>query len=174
METALDVLVGELRVGAHPVSAFQVAAAEADDTIAASFRAVAARAQLGADVSAGLFSVAAVAARPAHWQRLAVCWDLAQTHGLAMATLMRAAQRDIVERARFHSQVTSGMAGARATAALLAGLPLVGIAMGELLGARPIRFLMSGGAGSWFLLIGVSLVCCGLMWADRITSGAVS
>jgi tight adherence protein B len=174
MEAALDVVVGELRVGAHPVSAFRVAAAEADGTIADSFRAVAARAELGADVSGGLFSAAAAAVRPAYWERLAVCWDLAETHGLTMATLVRAAQRDIVERAQFDSQVSAGMAGARATAALLAGLPLAGVALGELLGAQPIRFLLSGGAGSWLLMIGVSLVCCGLTWADRITSGALS
>ena len=34
---------------------------------------------------------------PAHWRRLAVCWELAQDHGLSIATLM-AARRDIVAR----------------------------------------------------------------------------
>jgi tight adherence protein B len=173
LEAALDVLVGELRAGAHPVAAFQVAAAEADGTVGASFRGVAARALLGADVSAGLFSVAAAAARPGQWERLAVCWQLAQTHGLTIATLLRAAQRDIVERARFDAQVSAGMAGARATATVLAVLPLAGVALGELLGAQPVRFLVTG-AGGWLLLIGVSLVCCGLLWSDRITGRALS
>ena len=83
LQGALDVLVGELRIGAHPVAAFGVAAAEVDGTVAASLRAVAARARLGADVAAGLRSVAAHSPLPAHWERLAVCWQLAQTHGLA-------------------------------------------------------------------------------------------
>ena len=60
-----------------------------------------------------------------------MCWQLAQTHGLAIATLMQAAQRDIVERERFHGRVEAGMAGARATAAILAGLPLLGVLLGE-------------------------------------------
>ncbi len=173
LHTALDVLIGELRAGAQPVTAFAVAGAEAAGTVGASFRAVAARAVLGADVSAGLRSAAATSARPAYWERLAVCWELAQTHGLTMATLMRAAQRDIVERARFDTRVTAGMAGARATASVLAGLPFAGVALGELIGAHPVRFLVSGGGG-WLLLIGVALACCGLLWSDRITGRALS
>jgi len=98
LQGALDVLVGELRVGAHPVAAFRVAASEVDGAVAASLRAVATRARLGADVAAGLHSVARSSPVPAHWERLAVCWELAQDHGLAIATLMQTAQRDIVER----------------------------------------------------------------------------
>ena len=62
LQGALDVLVGELRVGAHPVAAFDVAAREVDGPVAASLRAVAARARLGADVAGGLRSFAAVVA----------------------------------------------------------------------------------------------------------------
>ena len=91
---------------------------------ARSLSSVAARALLGADVAAGLRAEAARSTSPGHWERLAVCWQLAQTHGLAIATLMQAAQRDIVERERFHGRVEAGMAGARATAAILAGLPV--------------------------------------------------
>jgi tight adherence protein B len=174
LETALDVLVGELRAGAHPVAAFHVAAAEAHGSVGDAFQAVAARAVFGADVAAGLRDVAAASARPAHWERLAVCWELAQTHGLAMATLMRAAQRDVVERIRFDARVAAGMAGARATAAVLAGLPVAGVALGELIGAHPVRFLVGSGAGGWLLLIGVALACCGLLWSDRITGQALS
>ena len=174
LEAALDVLVGELRTGAHPVTAFRVAAAESSGTVAGSLGAVAARAELGADVPAGLRSAAAATARPACWERLAVYWQLAQTHGLTMATLVRAAQRDMVERSRFDATVTAGMAGARATAAVLAALPLAGVVLGELLGAHPVQFLVSGGAGGWLLLVGISLVCCGLLWSDRITGRALS
>ena len=58
LQGALEVLVGELRVGVHPVVAFDTAAAEVDGGVAESLRAVAARARLGADVAAGLHSVA--------------------------------------------------------------------------------------------------------------------
>jgi tight adherence protein B len=174
LETAIDVLVGELRVGAHPAQAFAVAAQEAAEPVAGSCRAVAARARLGADVTAGLRNVADSSALPSHWDRLAVCWQLAADHGLAMSTLMRAAQRDIAERQRFSGQVRSAMAGARATAAILAGLPALSVLLGELVGAHPLAFLLGGHAGGWLLVVGTTLVCGGLLWSDRITDRAVS
>ena len=166
---ALKTLVGELRVGAHPVRAFAIAAGESDGTVGAALRAVAARAGLGADVGAGLRAVSGSTLVPVQWDRLAVCWQLAADHGLAMAALIRAAQRDIVERQRFTARVAAGLAGARATAGILAGLPVLGILLGELIGAHPIRFLLGGAAGGWLLVTGTVLVCAGLAWADRIT-----
>lgn len=170
LQGALDVLVGELRVGAHPVAAISTAAHESDDRVARSLGAVAARALLGADVAAGLRAEGARSPLPGHWERLAVCWHLAQVHGLAIAALMQAAQRDIAERERFGSRVDAGMAGARATATILAGLPVLGVLLGLAIGADPVRFLLSGGAGGWLLVVGTALVCCGLLWSDRITS----
>jgi tight adherence protein B len=174
METAIDVLVGELRVGAHPASAFAVAAEETDGPVAGACRAVAARARLGADVTAGLRGVAKTSALPAHWQRLAVCWQLAADHGLAMSTLMHAARRDIAERQRFSGQVRSAMAGARATAAILASLPVLSVLMGELIGARPVAFLLGGRLGGVLLVVGLTLVCAGLLWSDHITDRAAA
>jgi tight adherence protein B len=157
-------------VGAHPVAAFSVAADEVDGVVAASLMAVAARGRLGADVAAGLQSAARMSSLPMHWERLAVCWHLAQDHGLAIATLMQTAQRDIAERERFSARVDAGMTGARTTAAVLAGLPMLGIGLGELIGAKPVHFLVSGGTGGWLLIIGVTLACAGLLWSDRITA----
>lgn len=169
LEAALDVLVGELRVGSHPVRAFQVAAGESAGAVAASLRAVAARARLGADVTAGLRAAARSSALPAQWDRLAVCWQLASDQGLAIATLMRAAQRDIAERQRFSARVAASMAGARATATILAGLPVLGVLLGQLIGARPLGFLLGGHTGGWVLAVGSTLACAGLLWSDRIT-----
>ncbi|MGH3969098.1 MAG: type II secretion system F family protein [Mycobacterium sp.] len=169
LAAAMDVLVGELRAGAHPVCAFGVAADESSGTVAESCRAVAARARLGADVAAGLRGAAETSALPAQWLRLAVCWRLANDHGLAMARLMRAAQRDIAERQRFSAQVTSAMAGARASATVLASLPVLSVVLGELIGARPVAFLLAGQAGGWLLVVGVALISAGLLWSDRIT-----
>jgi len=96
--------------------------------------------------------------------------QLAQDHGLAIATLMQTAQRDIVERGRFTARVDAGMTGARTTAAVLAGLPLLGVGLGQLIGADPVAFLLSGGMGGWLLVIGVALACGGLLWSDHITA----
>ena len=169
LAAALDILVGELRVGAHPVRAFAVAASECDGPVGASLRAVAARAGLGADVAGGMRAVAAQSTVAEQWNRLAVCWQLAAEHGLAMSALMRAAQRDIVERQRFTARVEAGLAGARATAVILAGLPVLGVLLGQLIGAQPIAFLAGRGIGGILLVAGTVLICLGLLWADRIT-----
>ena len=170
LQAALGILVGELRVGAHPVVAFERAAAEVEGTVADSLRAVAARARLGADVSAGLRSAALQSTVPQYWERLSATWLLAQTRGLAIVALIRAAEQDVVERERFAAGVTAGMAGARATATILAGLPVLGVGLGHLIGAQPLQFLLSGGVGGWCLVIGVTLACTGLWWSDRITN----
>ncbi|BBZ78088.1 hypothetical protein MANY_34250 [Mycolicibacterium anyangense] len=174
LAAALEVLVGELRVGAHPVLAFAVAATESDGDVGASLQAVAARAGLGADVAGGLHAVADRSLVAGQWSRLAVCWQLAAEQGLGMTALMRAAQRDIVERQRFADRVQAGLAGARATALILAGLPVLGVLLGQLIGARPVAFLAGAGLGGWLLVTGVMLVCLGLLWADRITERTVT
>lgn len=135
--------------------------------------AVAARARLGADVTAGLLAAARSSALPAYWERLAVCWQLGSDHGLAIASLMRAAQRDVAERQRFSARVSAGMAGARASAAILAILPLLGVLLGQLIGARPLSFLLTGRVGGWLLVVGLTLACAGLLWSDRITDRPV-
>ena len=168
LTAGLEVLVGELGVGAHPLRAFSVAAAESPGGVGDSLRAVATRAQLGADVAAGLRSAATDSSVPAYWERLAICWTVAAEHGLSMSTLIRAAHRDILDRQRFADRVQAGLAGARATAAILAGLPILGVALGELIGADSARFLLGGGSGGWFLLVGVGLIGSGVAWANRI------
>lgn len=174
LQSALEVLVGELRAGSHPVRAFRIAADDTAGAVAVSLRSVAARARLGADVAAGLAAAAGCSALPMHWERLALCWRLASDNGLGIATLMRAAQRDIAERQRFSARVSSSMAGARATAAILAALPVLGVLLGQLIGARPLGFLLGGHAGGWLLLVGSALACVGLLWSDRIVDRVAS
>lgn len=160
--------MGELKVGAHPVSAFATAGAESDGPVSRALRSIATRAQLGADVAQGIRAMAQSSSVPAYWDRLAVFWQLAVEHGLPMSVLMRAAHRDIVDRQRFADRMYAALAGARATAVILASLPALGVLLGQLIGAEPIRFLLGGGLGGVLLIGGVLLVCVGILWADRI------
>ena len=115
-------------------------------------------------------SVAASSPSPAHWERLAVCWQLAQTHGLAIATLMR-------HRAARHRRARTILGARRCRRWPVPARPrrcwpgcrCSGVALGQLIGADPVRFLLSGGVGGWLLVVGVTLACCGLLWSDRIT-----
>lgn len=170
---ALEVLVGELRAGAHPVAAFTVAAAESDGPVATTLLSVASRARYGADVSAGLWEATRLSSAPDSWERIAVYWKLAAEHGLAMATLMGAARNDILSRQRFSETVHAGLAGARATAAILAAMPVIGVLLGCLIGAHPVSFLLAGRPGAVLMTIGVALICAGVIWSDRIIDRVV-
>lgn len=168
LAAALEVLVGELKVGAPPAAAFATAAAECPGSVGRSLRSVATRAQLGADVAQGIRATAQTSAVAAYWGRLAVFWQLASEHGLPLSVLMRAAHRDIVDRQRFADRMHAALAGARATAMILAALPALGVLLGQLIGADPISFLLGGGLGGALLIGGVTLICAGVVWADRI------
>jgi tight adherence protein B len=167
---ALEVLAGELRVGVHPVRAFAAAAADTPSPVATALAAVAARAELGADVPAGLRAAARQSASAGVWERLGLVWELAIDNGLPVATLLHTVQADTVERQRFFAELDANLAGARATTAILAGLPALGVLLGETLGARPLALLLGGGFGGWLLVLGTFLVCAGLCWGDRITA----
>lgn len=170
MTAALETVIGELRVGAHPLRAFGIAAVESSGPVGATLRTITARVGLGADIDTGLRAAGAGSAVPLYWHRIAICWRLASEYGLPMVTLMRAAQRDIADRQRFSGRVDASLAGARATAAILAGLPALGILLGELVGAHPVGFLLGPGAGGWLLILGAGLAAAGVLWSDRIVN----
>lgn len=171
LAAALEVLIAELRVGGHPAAACAVAAGEVDGPVATVFSEAAARARLGADAADGLRSQ-----RPglnAELDRVAAAWRLAEERGVALAELLDAVRRDLTGRARFRSRTQAGLAGARSTAAVLAGLPLLGIALGQAIGAAPVTLLLRDTMGGVLLLVGTVLVCAGLWWTERITAKAV-
>ncbi|WP_054053841.1 hypothetical protein [Alloactinosynnema sp. L-07] len=64
------------------------------------------------------------------------------------------------------------MAGPRASALMLALLPLLALALGESMGAAPIAVLTSSPVGQTLLVIGVALVCAGVTWTARLTGKA--
>lgn len=163
----LEVVIGELRTGAHPSAAAAVAAAEIGGPVGAAFAVSAARSRLGGSAADGLRGRSC--AVTTELDRVADAWEVAERHGLALAELLSAARDDLAGRMRFSERATAALAGARASAAVLAGLPLLGIALGQLMGAHPLQVLMSRGVGTLVLPLGAGLIGVGLLWADAIT-----
>ena len=60
------------------------------------------------------------------------------------------------------------LAGPRASARLLAGLPFVGIAFGMMLGSDPLAWLLTSLPGRACLLVGLVLTALGTWWTGRI------
>ncbi len=168
----LEIIVGELRVGAHPSVACDAAASECHGVAAEVFSVAAARSRLGgsgADAIRGETTPIRL-----ELDRIAVAWRVAESHGLAIAELLTAARLDLVGRIRFRSRTEAGLAGARATATVLAGLPLLGVLLGQLMGAAPLRVLLGGGLGGVLLVLGTALACAGLLWTRAITERVVA
>ncbi len=164
---ALEVVIGELRVGAHPSAAADVAARESRGAAARAFAVSAARGKLGGSAADGLRDPHTVIG--AELARIADAWRIAEHHGLALAELLTAARADLMGRIRFRARATAALAGARATATVLSTLPLLGLALGQLMGADPLRVLLASAAGRLLLPLGVGLACVGLLWSDGIT-----
>ncbi|ONI78903.1 hypothetical protein ALI144C_29540 [Actinosynnema sp. ALI-1.44] len=157
----LRALVSELRAGAHPVIAAETVAANAPPGGAEAMRAIAAAARMGGDV--------VQAVHEPLFADVAHAWALAQRHGLPLADVLAAVVRDLDQRVRFARQVHARMAGPRTSAVVLAGLPLAGIALGQAVGADPIRMLSGSVAGQALLVLGVVLLCTGFLWSGRLT-----
>lgn len=172
---ALELLVGELRVGAHPAAAALAAAADAEPAAARALTAAAATARLGGDVAAALQRCAAeVPTLGTELGRLAAAWALADEHGVGLAALVDAVRADLEARLRFAAGLHAQLAGPRASAAVLAGLPVLGVLLGQGVGADPWHVLSATVVGQVLLVLGVALTGVGLTWSRRIASGAGS
>ena len=167
---ALEITIGELRVGAHPAAACDAAAQESTGLTATAFAVAAARSRLGGSGAVGFRQSGPIGIELA---RIADAWSVAEKHGLALAEILAAAREDLLGRIRFRSRTESGLAGARATGAVLAGLPVVGIALGQMMGAAPLAVLCGGGLGGILLVVGTAFGCVGLLWTDAIVRRAL-
>lgn len=163
----------ELRVGGHPATA--LAGVTTDGPLARDVLAPAATAAaLGDDVAGAMRRTAA--ARPAvadDLQRLAAAWSLAERRGVPLAELLAGARSDMRWRVRFGASVRSQLAGPRATAAVLTCLPLLGLGLGQLLGADPLGVLRNGLVGQALVVVGVGLAAAGAAWSEHIVTAAV-
>jgi tight adherence protein B len=161
-------LAAELRAGRSPTEALDAVAGSAPESVAAPLLAAARAARLGADPAAALAEHAGGV--PA-MERLAACWRVARRTGAGLADVADALAADLRAAHRRRGQMAVEVAAARASAKLLAGLPLVGIALGASLGARPLHFLLHTPLGAAVLGVGLLFESAGLLWTDRLIRG---
>jgi tight adherence protein B len=175
MAQALSGLVAELNAGANAAAAATAVAEDAEPESAAVLVAVAGAVRLGGDVDRAVRQCSASAPHLAGLLRpLAAALTLARRHGLPTAQVLDAVRKDVDGRLRFGRQVEARMAGPRASGTVLAVLPLIGIGLGQLMGAAPLRVLLTTGIGQGLLAVGTVLACVGVLWIAKLTAQAAS
>jgi tight adherence protein B len=164
---AVTALAAELRAGQPPASALAAAASATTGGPAAVLAEAAATARLGGSVPVAL----RLPGSPA-FDRLAAAWQLSADTGASLAAVLDEVARSARAERQHERQLAILLAGPRATAALLAVLPIAGLALGAAIGAHPVTVLLDSKAGHAALLSGVLLELAGLTWTDRIGRSA--
>jgi tight adherence protein B len=103
---------------------------------------------------------------------LAACWRIGAESGGTFASVVDGLAMALRDEEAHREEVAAQLAGPRATARLLAGLPLLGLAMAAALGAHPVTFLLSTWPGICCLILGAVLDVAGLAWTRRIAESA--
>ncbi|GAB3581874.1 type II secretion system protein [Amycolatopsis endophytica] len=171
MAEALHAMVVDLRAGAPPDLAAESAAADAPRPVAELLEVMAGVVRFGGDLAGAPASVATAEPLGQVRGRLVRAWALSQRHGLPLAELLDAVRRDITAHVRFATQAGAAMSGPRSSAMVLTALPVVGLLLGEGMGARPVHVLFATPGGQLLLLLGTVLIIAGVGWSARITSG---
>ncbi|WP_324275845.1 pilus assembly protein TadB [Blastococcus brunescens] len=102
------------------------------------------------------------------FDRISAAVTLSARTGCSLAAVVAAVEDDLRARQRMGQELRTATAGPRASAALLAALPALGLAMGNGVGADPWRVLTTTGTGQLLLVIGVALELTGLTWSGRL------
>ncbi|MFJ6073727.1 type II secretion system F family protein [Streptomyces sp. NPDC093065] len=163
-------LAGDVRSGRQPGEAL-LAAAHDCAGLGDAQAAVLAAARFGGDVP-GALAIAAGQPGAEGLRGLAACWRVAVDQGAGLAAGLDRLEGALRAERDQRCDLRAQLAGARATAVMLAGLPVLGLLLGVALGADPLHVLLHTGAGLGCLLAGGVLEGLGVWWVTRIVRGA--
>jgi tight adherence protein B len=100
--------------------------------------------------------------------RIAAGVRLSARTGCSLASVACAVEDDLRGRLRQLQDLRTAVAAPQASAVLLAGLPVLALAMGSGIGADPWRVLTTTPVGNLLLVVGVGLEAAGLLWSSRL------
>lgn len=97
---------------------------------------------------------------------------LATALGAPLAGVLDECARSVTADADAEAGLRAALAGPAQTTTLLTWLPVLGIALGTLLGADPVGVLLGGGAGTMAGILGLMLTLAGRGWVAHMTIAA--
>ena len=160
-------LAEEYRSGAVMASAL-AASADAAGRHSTCFRLAAADAARGEDGATSLLR-----ANERGLVSLGVALRVAAVGGVPVTDVLAGVRADLEHERDLRRRVSVLLAGPRSSAALLSGLPALGLLLGAGLGARPLQVLLHTGVGTVALVCGVLFDLAGVWWTSRLTQRAV-
>lgn len=164
-----DLLAAELAAGRPPGTALSVAS-ERWPPLVTAVEAV----RLGADVPDALRRLAEIRPGAADLRWVAGAWQVAQHSGHGLCAALDRTAGGLRARRRTRRLVDSELASARATARLVACLPLAVLVMGSGAGSDPWTFLLATPVGWVCLAGGLGLIGLGLWWIERLADRAAA
>ncbi len=161
-----DALAAELRAGTSAARAIEDACGHRPD-----WSPLLVTAHLGGDVADSLRDLAT---RPGQrgLAAVAAAWEISARSGLALADVLDRLGDALRDEQDARGEVTATLAPSRATAKMLAVLPVFGLALGSSMGARPLHILLTTPLGLGCLAGGVLLALLGVLWVERIADAA--
>ena len=98
---------------------------------------------------------------------VAICWRVADATGSGLADALERVGEAMRHEHDVATEVHGQLTAVRATATVLATLPLVAVAMGHVLGAEPLTVLLGSSVGAACLGAGLLLAVAGWWWLTR-------
>ncbi|WP_435131377.1 type II secretion system F family protein [Actinacidiphila sp. bgisy144] len=169
-------LAGDLRAGQPPhvalAEAVQSAGWPGSPELARIAGLLLSAARFGGDVPGALRTAARSGPGAQGLGAVAACWQVAVDGGAGLATALDRVAAALRAEADQREDLRAQLAGPRATAVLLALLPVFGLVLGTALGADPAEVLLHTPAGLGCLVVGALLEWAGLAWTARIIRAA--
>lgn len=171
-------LAAELRAGRPPQAALPLAVAATAPLRPLLTPALAAL-RSGGDVAAALQAAAPRPRQPRTGTRgaeglrqVAACWRVAASSGAGLAAALDRVAEGLRSEQAVRREVLAQLAAPRATARLLAALPIFALLLGSGIGARPLEVLLHTPLGLACLTVGLLLSGAGVAWTDRMARAA--
>jgi tight adherence protein B len=164
-------LAAELRCG-QPAAAALLTVARAGGPIGAELLGAAMAAAAGGDAYDELARLADVPGCRA-LTAVAAAWRVVEQHGGRVADVLDRLGDGLDAEERTRGELDAALAGPRSTILVLAALPGFGVALGQSVGAHPLRLLLHGPLGWGLLTTALVLDLAGAAWVRRLTRGAL-